>query len=228
MRRDLLAAMQAEAATRRPCALATDLASGAQLLFRAADAPQDALGAAAIEALRAGRSAIRRIGNRDIFFTVSTPAPRLVLIGAVHVAQALAPMARLAGLDVTIIDPRSAFADAARFPDTRLVIQWPQDALKAEPLDEYCAVALLTHDPRIDDPALFAALAAGCRYIGALGSHRTHAARCERLAAAGRVEAASRIHAPIGLDIGAETPAEIAVAILAEVVATMRGRAVMR
>lgn len=224
MRRDLLAAMQGEHAARRACVLVTDIASGDQRLFLASDPPQDALGAAALDALRKGKSTLARISGRDQFFLVSTPAPRLVLIGAVHVAQALAPMARLAGLDVTIIDPRAAFADPVRFPNTRLVIAWPHDAFVAEPLDPYCAVALLTHNPQIDDPALFAALDADCRYIGALGSRRTHAARCDRLVAAGREDAAHRIRAPIGLDIGAQTPAEIAVAILAEVIATLHDR----
>lgn len=224
MRRDLLAAMQAEHAARRACVLVTDVASGDQRLYLARAAPQDAVGAAALDALRKGKSGLIVIDGREQFFLVSTPAPRLVMIGAVHVAQALAPMASLAGLDVKIIDPRAAFADPARFPRTRLIIAWPQDALAAEPLDPYCAVALLTHNPQIDDAALFAALDADCRYIGALGSRRTHAARCERLVAAGRADAARRIHAPIGLDIGAQTPAEIAVAILAEVIATLHGR----
>ena len=149
---------------------------------------------------------------------------KLVVIGAVHVSQALAPMARESGLDVTIVDPRTAFATPERFPDVPVIAEWPQDALpRLGGLDRYTALACLTHDPKIDDQALVPALEAGCFYVGALGSRRTHAKRVERLTQAGLSEAAiARIRAPIGLDIGAVTPAEIAVSILAEIVAEQR------
>ena len=140
-----------------------------------------------------------------------------------HISQALAPIARIAGLDVTIIDPRTAFATPERFPETPVVAKWPDEALAEAPLDSYTAVCLLTHDPKIDDPALKIALAADCFYIGALGSGKTHARRLERMRAQGVGDTAlARIHAPIGLDIGAVSPAEIAVSIIGEIVASLR------
>ena len=140
-----------------------------------------------------------------------------------HISQALAPIARIAGLDVSIIDPRTAFATPDRFPDTPVVAKWPDEALAEAPLDRYTAICLLTHDPKIDDPALVVALRADCFYIGALGSRKTHAKRIERMRAQGFDEAAlARIHAPIGLDIGAVSPAEIAVSIIGEIVASLR------
>ena len=147
----------------------------------------------------------------------------MTLIGAVHISQALAPIARIAGLDVTIIDPRTAFATPERFPETPVLAQWPDEALAAGPLDRYTAICLLTHDPKIDDPALMIALRARCFYIGALGSRKTHAKRLERMRAQGFDEPAlARIHAPIGLDIGAVSPAEIAVSIMGEIIASLR------
>jgi xanthine dehydrogenase accessory factor len=147
----------------------------------------------------------------------------MVVIGAVHISQALAPMARQLDLDVTIIDPRTAFATPERFPNVPVLVEWPDAALPRLGLDRYTALLALTHDPKIDDPALTAALRAECFYIGALGSKKTHARRVERLMQAGFAETdLARIHAPIGLDIGAVSPAEIAVSILAEVVASLR------
>jgi xanthine dehydrogenase accessory factor len=141
----------------------------------------------------------------------------------VHISQALAPMARGLDLDVTVIDPRTAFATPERFPDVPVLAEWPDEALPRIGLDRYTALVALTHDPKIDDPALTAALRAECFYIGALGSRKTHGRRVERLVQAGFTEAdIARIHAPIGLDIGAVSPAEIAVSILAEIVATLR------
>ena len=138
--------------------------------------------------------------GRSLFLTVELPPPRLVLIGAVHISQALAPMARIAGFDMTIIDPRTAFATPERFPDVPLLAEWPADAIPRIGFDAFTAVAALTHDPKIDDAALLAALEAGCFYVGALGSRKTHAKRLERLRAAGAGEAAlATIHAPIGL-----------------------------
>jgi xanthine dehydrogenase accessory factor len=146
-----------------------------------------------------------------------------MVVGAVHISQALAPMARLAGFDVTIVDPRTAFATAERFSDVRLIADWPEEVLKTQPLDAYTALIAVTHDPKIDDHPIHAALSAGSFYVGALGSRKTHGKRLERLREQG-VSAADlqRIHAPIGIDIGAQSPAEIAVAILAEVIAALR------
>jgi len=170
-----------------------------------------------------GKSGSVTVAGEDYFLTVHAPSPRLVLIGAVHISQALAPIARIAGLDVTIIDPRTAFATPERFPDTPVIAEWPDEALAAAPLDRYTAICLLTHDPKIDDPALIAALQGQCFYVGALGSRKTHARRLERMRANGFGDAAlARIHAPIGLDIGAVSPAEIAVSIAGEIVAAMR------
>jgi xanthine dehydrogenase accessory factor len=161
----------------------------------------------------------------NVFLTVHLPAPRLVIIGAVHISQAMAPMAKVAGFDLTIIDPRTAFATADRFPGIDLRAEWPDDALPEVGLDPFTAMAAFTHDPKIDDSALAAALRAGCFYVGALGSRKTHAKRLERLRALGIDDVTlSRIHAPIGIAIGAQSPAEIAVAVLAEIIATLRAQ----
>jgi xanthine dehydrogenase accessory factor len=157
------------------------------------------------------------------FLTVHVPPPRLVVIGAVHISQALAPMAKLAGFDVTVIDPRTAFATEQRFSDVMLLAEWPEEALRKVPIDAFTAVAALTHDPKIDDVPILAALKAHAFYIGALGSRKTHGKRLERLMAQGASASdLERIHAPIGVDIRAQSPAEIAVAILAEIIAALR------
>ncbi len=222
MRRELLAAMKFETDARRASVLVTDVADGAQFLLLASSEPKNSVEVAARQALLDGESRMALVEGREYFFTVAWPAPRLVIVGASHVSQALAALSVTAGFDVAIVDPRKAFASERRFPGVNLVAQWPQDAFKQAPLDPFCAVALLAHVPSIDDPALLEALDAGCFYIGALGSKKTRDARMKRLAAAGRQSEADRIHAPIGLDIGARTPAEIAVAILAEIVSVMR------
>jgi xanthine dehydrogenase accessory factor len=223
MRLDVLKAMNAARRERRAGVVVTRLADGDQR-FVGADALGADLLAAEIEAaLRMGKSVAVTAAGEDYFLTVQAPSPRLTLIGAVHISQALAPMARIAGLDVTIIDPRTAFATPERFPETPVLAQWPDEALAAQPLDRFTAICLLTHDPKIDDPALTVALKADCFYIGALGSRKTHAKRIERMRALGFDETAlARIHAPIGLDIGAVSPAEIAVSILGEIVASLR------
>jgi xanthine dehydrogenase accessory factor len=151
------------------------------------------------------------------------PAALLVVIGAVHISQALAPIGKLLGYDVTIVDPRTAFATPERFPDVKVIAEWPDEALPALNVDRYTAFVALTHDPKIDDPALLHALARDCFYIGALGSRKTHARRLERLKQSGVSDAdLGRIHAPIGLDIGAVSPAEIAVAIMAQITERLR------
>ncbi|WP_454916504.1 XdhC family protein [Xanthobacter sediminis] len=221
MRLDLLAALNAERAARRACIVVTELASGAQRLVRAADIAADPQAPALRAALETGRSGLAAEGA--VFLTVDLPAPRLLLVGAVHISQALAPMARIAGFDTTILDPRTAFATPERFPDVPVIAEWPDLALPAYGLDPFTAVAALTHDPKVDDLALEAAVAAGCFYIGALGSRRTHAKRLDRLGARGfDAEALGRIQAPIGLQIGAASPAEIAVAVLAEIIGALR------
>ena len=174
--------------------------------------------------MRLDRSGVEEDG--ETFVAVHNPPLRLVVVGAVHIAQALVPMAQLAGYDPAVIDPRAAFASPERFPGVTLLDDWPDEAVAALGLDPRTALVLLTHDPKLDDPALQAGLRESCFYIGALGSKRTHAARIERMLAAGfSKQELSRIHGPVGLDIGAAGPAEIAIAILAEMTAVLRGRA---
>jgi xanthine dehydrogenase accessory factor len=222
MRLDLLSALNEERKARRAAILVTDLAEGSQRLVRAAEIERDPLADALDERLRMGKSGTIESAGKRYFLTVQAPPARLIAIGAVHVSQALAPMAKLAGFDVTIVDPRTAFATPERFPDVRVIAEWPDKVLPELGLDRYTAIALLTHDPKIDDAALNLALRAECFYIGALGSKKTHAKRLERLAAVGLGAQAARIHAPIGLDIGAISPAEIAVSILGEIVLSLR------
>ena len=225
MRLDTLAALNAERAARRPVLVVTDPGDGGQRLVRAAEIGSDPLADLLREKLRSGRSGmVQTPEGRPVFVTVHVPPLRVVVVGAVHISQALVPMAAPLGLDLTIIDPRTAFASPERFPGVRLIAEWPDTALeRIAPLDAYTALAALTHDPKIDEPALAAALRAECVYIGALGSRKTHARRIERLTEAGfDVAALARIQAPIGLDLGAVSPAEIALAILAQVVATLR------
>ena len=223
MRLSLLKTLNAERAARHAVVLVTNLASGDQRLVLAADVRADPLAEQIATALRTGRSGVVESAEGALFLGVQVPPVRLLVIGAVHVSQALAPMAKLAGLDVTIVDPRTAFATAERFPDVTLLAEWPDVALQRFGLDRFTAVAALTHDPKIDDPALDAALRAECFYIGALGSRKTHAARVARLGQAGFDEATiARIHAPIGLDIGAVSPAEIAVSVLGQVIGALR------
>jgi xanthine dehydrogenase accessory factor len=223
MRLDVLKAMNAARRERRAGAVVTRLADGEQRFVEAEALGADPLAAEIEAALMKGKSGAVTLAGEDYFLTVQSPSPRLTLVGAVHISQALAPIARIAGLDVTIIDPRTAFATPERFPETPVIAQWPDEALAASPLDRFTAMCLLTHDPKIDDPALRIALRADCFYIGALGSRKTHAKRLERMRAEGFDEAAlARIHAPIGLDIGAVSPAEIAVSIIGEIVASLR------
>lgn len=210
---------------RKAAILLTDLGDGRDRVIGEGDAVAGALGEAVARAFRSGKSGVAEVDGRNFFLNVHLPAPRLVVIGAVHISQALAPMAKIAGFDLSIIDPRTAFASPERFPDVALHAEWPDEALARQPLDAYTALAALTHDPKIDDPALKAAFDAECFYIGALGSRKTHAKRVERLKDAGVArQALERIDAPIGLDIGAATPAEIAVAVLGAVIRALRTR----
>jgi xanthine dehydrogenase accessory factor len=218
---------QAQAA-RRPLAFAKRLADGAEFLLPDPAAPAP-LTAAALAALEQDKTGTHTFGDEAWFIEARNPSPRLILVGAVHISQALAPMARLAGLDVILIDPRQAFGNADRFPGVELINDWPDTALTRLRPDVRTAIVTLTHDPKLDDPALDTALRSAAFYIGALGSRKTHAARLERLGALGHAaDPLARIHAPVGLAIAAVTPAEIALSILAEIIAVRRGGAVAR
>jgi len=219
----LLSALNVERAARRAAVLVTDVATGGQELVRADEVAAHPLADLLRDRLRQGKSGLVALQGRELFLSVQVPPVRLIVIGAVHISQALAPMARGLELDVTVVDPRTAFATSERFPEVPVIAEWPDIALPRLGPDRYTGLLALTHDPKIDDPALSAALKAECFYVGALGSRKTHARRVERLSAVGFTEAdIARIHAPIGLDIGAVSPAEIALSILAEVIATLR------
>ncbi len=210
MKRETLDAIRAARRGRRAVALVTELGTGAQHLAEAGSE----------------RTRVEPAGNDEIFTHVFQPTPRLILVGAVHIAQKLVPMARAAEFAVDIVDPRIAFATAERFPDVGLSHDWPDKAVAALKPDSATAVVTLTHDPKLDDPALIVALRSQAFYIGALGSRKTHGKRIERLAAEGFDAAAlARIRAPVGLPIGALSPGEIAVSIMAEIVAIRHGRA---
>ena len=216
MKLDILTTLNAERAARRAAIVVTDVTSGDQRLVKAADIAKDPLRTALAEGLRTGKSHMAETPAGRVFLTVYVPAPQLVITGAVHISQALAPIGKMLGYDVTIVDPRTAFASPERFPDVKVIAEWPDTALPPLNVDRYTAFVALTHDPKIDDPALVHALSRDCFYIGALGSRKTHARRIERLKEQTNADL-TRIHAPIGLDIGAVSPAEIAVAIMAQI-----------
>ncbi len=207
----MLADLVALRAARAPCALRVNFETWAHELV----APTQDL----LERFRMDRSGV----DGAWFTAIHNPPLRLIVVGAVHIAQPLLAMARLCGFDCTLVDPRAAFATAARFPDTTILDDWPDDALHSLGLDARTAVVTLTHDAKLDDPAIVTALSANVFYIGSLGSTRTHAKRLERLSMAGLPdEDLARIHAPVGLNIGAKTPAEIAISILAQITQTLR------
>jgi xanthine dehydrogenase accessory factor len=224
MKRRVLDAIVAAARESRSVALATDLASGRQMLVDEGSAEGElALETATVDAvrraLRSDRNTTLDMPAGRIFVEVFSPPRRCFVVGAVHIAQPLVQMLKLADYGVTVIDPRGSFATEARFPDVELTQQWPDEALERLKPDHRSAVVTLTHDPKLDDPALEAALNSDVFYIGALGSRRTHAKRKERLAEAGiSEEQFARVHGPIGLNIGAKSPAEIAVSILGQVI----------
>lgn len=223
MRLDILSTLNAERAARRAVIVVTDVQSGQQRIVKGEDAARDPLKDLLSKHLHSGKSGMEETAEGKVFLTVHVPPPRLVITGAVHISQALAPMAKLLNYDVTIIDPRTAFASPERFPGLNVIAQWPDEALPPLGIDRYTAFAALTHDPKIDDPALTHALARDCFYIGALGSKKTHGRRVERLRALGVTDAQiARIHAPIGLSIGAVSPSEIAVSIMAQITASLR------
>jgi xanthine dehydrogenase accessory factor len=220
---DILKTLNAERAARRAVVVVTEVAGGEQRLVKAADAAKDPLAELVGKHIRSGKSGMEETAKGKIFLTVHVPSARLVITGAVHISQTLAPLGQMLGYDVTIIDPRTAFATVERFPDVKVLAEWPDTALPPLGIDRYTAFVALTHDPKIDDPALLHALSRDCFYIGALGSRKTHGKRVERLKQKGLNDAdIARIHAPIGLDIGAVSPAEIAVSIMAEITARLR------
>jgi xanthine dehydrogenase accessory factor len=215
--------LNTERAARRPVVVVTDVANGEQRLVKATDFAADPLHAELTKQLRMGKSGMIEAGDKKLFLNVYAPTAKLVIIGAVHISQALAPLARSLDYDVTVVDPRTAFASPERFPDVPVIAEWPDVALPPLHVDHYTAFVAVTHDPKIDDPALLHAFERDCFYIGALGSRKTHAKRGDRLKAQGAKDSdIARIHAPIGLNIGAVSPSEIAVAIMAEITAQLR------
>jgi xanthine dehydrogenase accessory factor len=222
VRRDTLAALNEARRAGRASVRATELQSGAERLIDPAG-DTSPLGIAAANAARSDKSGPVEIEGASWFLAVYNPPLDLAIIGAVHIAQPLAQMAAIAGYGVRIVDPRTAFATAERFPGVTLSHDWPDEALQKLPLGSRSAIVALTHDPKLDDPALTAALGSPCFYIGALGSKKTHAARLARLKAHGFAdEQLSKIHGPIGLSLGGRSPAEIAIAILAQMTQVLR------
>ena len=228
MKRDLLDRLLAAQSAKQPAVMATRLADGAQALFTGGEVVGDlsidsGIQAAADETLRADKGRTVEEDGSNIFLQPFNPPLRMAIVGAVHIAQALAPMAAIAGYDVTVIDPRHGFASTARFPEVSVVDDWPDEALDDLAPDTRTAVVTLTHDPKLDDPALERALKSDAFYIGSLGSKKTHAARLARLGLAGFGDADfARINGPVGLSIGARSPAEIAVAIIAQITQILR------
>ena len=228
MRRDILERLNADRSENRPVALVTEIVSGAQQLVYSnavspdADLPQDILSEARA-ALADDRSATCDVDGKSYFIQAHNPPLRLYIVGAVHITQALARMASIAGYAVTVIDPRRAFAEPERFPGISVSNGWPDDVLVAAKPDRRTAIVTLSHDPKIDDPALETVLRSDVFYIGSLGSNRTHGKRLARLEEKGfSATETGCIHGPVGLDIGAKSPAEIAISIMAEITQARR------
>lgn len=220
----VLPALLADRAARRPVALLTEIGTGARRIVHAPEEAGGDLAAPAAAAFRSDKSKLVATAAGEIFVEIFNPPLKLIIVGAVHIAQSLQPLAEGLGYQVVIVDPREAFAADARFEGANLLREWPDEALPRLGVDANTALVALSHDPRLDDPALLHALREGALYVGALGSKKTHAARVERLRAEGlSPDDAARIHAPIGLDIGAQGPAEIALSIIAEIVKVKRG-----
>ena len=223
MKIEILKELNAERAARRPVIVVTDTASGEQRLVKAKDIASDLLRSELSKQLRMGKSGNVEVAGTKLFLNVYAPTAKLVIIGAVHISQALAPLARSLDYDVTVVDPRTAFASVERFPGVKVIAEWPDTALPPLGVDRYTAFVALTHDPKVDDPALLHALERNCFYIGALGSRKTHGRRIERLKEQGATdERLAHTHAPIGLAIGAVSPPEIAVAIMGEITSRLR------
>jgi xanthine dehydrogenase accessory factor len=222
MRRETLEAINRAREAGHAVVRATNLKTGEEILVDPAS-DQSALGIAAADAARADQSRAVDVDGRTWFLSLYNPPLDLVIVGAAHIAQPLATMSALTGYGVRIVDPRTAFATVERFPDVAISHDWPDEALAKAPLGFRSALVALAHDPKIDDPALIAALKSPCYYIGALGSRKSHAARLARLRKEGFSEAGlARIHGPVGLNIAAKSPAEIAVSILAEMIRDLR------
>lgn len=214
---DFLKKLDDAAAAREPIVIMTRLSDGVRQIYDGNNSTDPAIA----EAIRRAHSGVDKSG--ETFLHALTPPPRVLIVGATHIAQHLATMATASGYDVKVLDPRTAFASPARFVPSQLMTGWPEECFKKMTADPFSAVVTLTHVDHIDDEALSIALKSPCRYIGALGSRRTHAKRVERLKAAGFTDAdIARIHAPVGLDIEAETPGEIATSILAQIIAAFR------
>ncbi|WP_341913089.1 XdhC family protein [Ferrovibrio terrae] len=228
MKQELLTQLQQDRAEKRPVVLATFLKTGEQRLLyltgkKGLKDLDPRIGEAARAALIEDKPRTVETEQGPLFLNVFNPPLRLILVGAVHIAQALVPMAQLAGYEVIVIDPRSAFGSVERFPGITLSNDWPDEAMAQLKPDLRTALVTLTHDPKIDDPALIAGLKSDVFYIGALGSKKTHASRIERLTAAGfGPDDFARIHGPVGLNIGAKSPAEISISILAQMTAALR------
>jgi xanthine dehydrogenase accessory factor len=228
MKLSLLEKALAASRSGRPAVLATHLKTGMQSLMEGSDITGTLkLDAAALAAIRQAqgedRSTVIDTAEGEVFVEVFNPRLRAIIVGAVHIAQPLARMAALTGYLVTVVDPRTAFASDSRFPDVAVSTDWPDEALEKLRPDRRTAVITLTHDPKLDDPALAVALRSQAFYIGALGSKKTHAARCKRLLAIGLSEVdLGRIHGPVGLDIGAISPAEIAISVMAQITQVLR------
>lgn len=224
MKTETLAALQEARTKRRAVTLATRLSDAAEALVYRDDARGELAGDAAIvaaaqRAMDIGKSETIDVGGAKIFLNVYVPPPRLIIVGAVHIAQSLAPMAAMLEFDVTVVDPRGAWATTQRFPGVKVIQDWADEAFQAMGLDSSTAIVTLTHDPKLDDPALESALKSDVFYVGALGSRRTHVKRKERLAEVGITEEMfARVHGPVGLNIGAKSPAEIAVSILGQII----------
>ncbi len=223
MDRATLKAILAAKAERRAIAVVTELASGKQRVVDADAVSADVLADALMAGFRYDRSGVQDSDAGEVFVSIHNPPLRMIIVGAVHIAQCVAPIASATGYDVTVIDPRGAFASQERFPGVNVCPEWPDEVLPGMAIDQRTAFLALTHDPKIDDPALQIALKSDCFYIGALGSRRTQASRVERLTDAGfSAEELKRINGPIGLDIGARGAPEIAISIMAEVTGALR------
>lgn len=224
MKQEILTRIFQDREAKQPVALVTRMADGQQALVYK---EQPLFGELALSAqeqeraqqmLHSGRSGKLPESGDTLFVRSYVPPYRLVIVGAVHIAQKLAPIAKEVGYQVTVVDPRRAFATQERFPGVELICDWPDEALEKLQLDSQTAVVTLTHDPKIDDPAIIEALKSNVFYLGCLGSSRTHARRIERLTEEGFAQSLHRIHAPVGLDLGGRSPAEVAVATLAQII----------
>lgn len=230
MNREMLHRLLSARTELRSVALVTDLATNQQYLFPEDSAAltesgsdADELAAGIQRALLRDKSGTVQVAEKQYFVHVHSTALKMIVVGAVHIAQALVPLAVISGYEVLVVDPRRAFASDQRFPGVSVSTQWPDKALSEQSIDHRTAVVTLTHDPKLDDPALQVALASEAFYIGSLGSRKTHASRLERLDEAGfGAEVCNRIHGPVGLDIGASSPAEIAISIMAQVTSKLR------